>query len=330
MPNFGKLTKDLNGCTLTIGDTLVIDCHLNLHIGNVYGGNVFGTIFTNQLVEESSMQGIHVLGNLHISDGYYVTGNALLTNVTVLDALHCKSIIASATLLTIGGNTRVDGIFTVRDELLTPQIVTDTIVTEVVATNTITAKTGSQVEIIGNVRLIDPDACLYVDCLKSETFPGAQAPLLVGNVVITGPELIVPQVICSGINTNTIDVVNDVAIGGNVAIGGCINVAKSNSPGNNTNIVHTTTSAGHIVYHVVGSGVLPLEQRTITMINPCIVDTSSVVMGMVSGTYNGVGLPIMIRSNVFVSGGSADFTFFNFSGNTMAIGETVPIQYLIV
>ena len=126
MPNFGRLTDDLFCGTLTIGDVMVLDAELNLIVGNITAKNIHATLYTSKIVEETSMAGITVYGNLHIQDGSYLTGNVSLDGVTlqnitigndatIAGELYVNSITSKTNAITTGptliGNVGVTGSF---------------------------------------------------------------------------------------------------------------------------------------------------------------------------------------------------------------------------
>lgn len=373
MPNFGKLTQDLIGGSLTIGDKLVIDSHLNLHIGNVYGGNIKGTLYTSHIVEENSMQGIQVLGNVNIASGYFLTGDLQIADATVTN-LHVTNNatigqtlhVLSVTGLTSGlgpdivGNTNLTGsLFVSGPELTVPHLASDTISVDALMTNTIAAKIGTQIEILGNLRILESDAVIYVDTLKSESAPGITAPVIMGNLTITGPQLFVPHIVTTLLSgpSGSVEVTSNVLVdvphyiaaqhiysdelsaktgGGSIVvtsnveilhgclIDGCLTLGKSSPPTTITNVVQTYTSAGHITYYNQTMFNF-FEEKTMTMENPC-VKASSIVFGQVIN-YTGVGGPIVNKVHIF--DGYVDFSLLNL-GNTMPIADTVVIQYLVL
>ncbi len=325
MPNFGKLDQDLIGGTLTIGDRLVLDGQLNLIVSNIHSGNIFGILFTNQLVENVSTQGIQVYGNLHIADGFYLTGDIIadsttVTQLNVLGMLTTPVIKSSVSGIgpTLLGNTTVSGNLGVVGDIIAPVIHTDSLVSDVVLLNTISPRTGSTIELFGNLHLLGGE--LFVDIITNETNAGI---VLDGNVIIGGSQLMVPSIFTDRVTHIT---ANGIVVDGNVhVLNGCLTLEKSDASANVTNIVTTNRSAGRINYYSQSS-FFPLDEHVIQMHNPCI-SNSSVVMSLV-GTHIGLGTPYVLRTEVH--NGYANIFLTNFSGNTIPTGNTIELQYLIM
>lgn len=380
MPNFGKLTQDLNGGTLSIGDNLVIDTNLNMHIGNIAAGNVFCTLFTSKLVEQTSQSGIHVYGNLHIENGFYLTGDFKITNETFdnLNVNGTLSVSGSASISedltvdqtlkvltlsglttglgpTIKGNTTLmGGLIVTGPDLVVPQLICDTICTEVAILNTVTPKTGQAIEVFGNVHLIDDTGSLYVNSIYGQTQSTITAH---GNLIVTGPNLTVPYLVCpdlspgstgggqiqmygnlvlagsgvhvdaSQLNCNRISPLafdGTITMTGNVDItGNCLTLAKQNGGPSLVNIVYTSKSAGVVTYYT-DTTINPLEFRSITLVNPCI-KSDSIVMVSIGNSASG---SLFILSQIQVSSGQVVITFFNLVG-VINIGDLIPFQYII-
>jgi len=349
MPNFGKLTQDLNGGTLSIGDNLVIDSHLNMHVGNISAGNVFCTLFTSKLVEQTSQNGINVYGNLHIESGFYLTGDFKITNET-FENLNVNGLLAvsgSATItedltvdqnlsvptlsgLTTGtgpiikGNTSVVGGLSVSGpDLLVPQVICDTLCTEVAILNTLTPKTGHTIEVFGNL-VVTGQQLTVPQLVCPDISPGSGQVAIHGNLTIAAPgvQLDVLNVHCNSISPLAVG--GAITLTGNVDItGNCLTLAKQNGGPANDNIVYTSKSAGVVTYYTATT-FNAFDYRTITLINPCIKSDSVVLIAI--GDYTGSSL--LIVSQIQVSTGQVDVTLFNLV-STINVGDLIPLQYLI-
>lgn len=346
MPNFGRLTDDLFCRTLTVGDRMVLDQNLNLIVGNVIAGNLQCALFTSKIVEESSLSGITVYGNLHIQSGSYLTGDIDLTGVMFEDVL-------------AHGNVTIGGFASVATELFVDKITSKTqpvltgpmfygnttvasgksFAADLVETNALASRSGSSIQIYGNL-LIDENLTVSEIIAASVTGKvSGLGPLIIGNTVVYGTitadalgcEGIISahRLICDGIISSTLltdqlsgrsgdqlDIVGNVSL-----LTGTLTTLKSVSGPHVSNTISGNTPSGIAIYSVTANTAPQL--LTLTMQNEWIQGNSLVLATI--GNYEGNALPFIQQTLTTL--GSVVFKFLTL--NEALAGETIPIQYVV-
>lgn len=352
MPNFGRLTDDLFCRTLTIGDRMVLDQNLNLIVGNVFAGNLECVLFTSKIVEQSSMSGVTIYGNLHIQPGFYLTGNIDLTGVMLEDVnasgninigKNCcvsgdvltDKITSKTNPLTLGpslfGASSVQGSLTVSGLITSAQLCSDSILV-----NTLSGKNTDLIELEGDLALTSGNIFVHNITGKLD----GVGPLITGNTTINGNLDVASSIDCNGLFATSINCNGLVAttllcdqfssksgiavdIIGNInMLDGGISMYKSTNGPSVSNILSSDTPSGTLYFEATGN--LSPQLSLLIMNNPFVTANSVVVASI--GNYVGSGLPLMQQTTV--SPGQVDFYFLNL--NTIFTGEYVPINYIIV
>lgn len=267
MPNFGKLTQDLIGGSLRINDVLVIDQQLNVIVGNVLASTLTGPLYTPSLTEQNSMQGISVFGNLTVQPGWFLGGDI------------------STSALTVTGPAIYQQSLTVQGVLNAAMISSDTLMID-----SILARTTQDVNVVGNLVLLDPTSAYSGNLFTSHIRP----------------------------------LISDIIMEGNISmVNGCLTLEKTISSATPSNTFYSSTQSGILTF-TPSPSLPPGTSDTLTLNNPCI-KTNSVVIASVRG-FSGVGSPFVLQTTV--TSGVTVFLIKN-SSAVDTIMTNVNVQYVI-
>lgn len=91
--NFGRITRDLMGCTLYIGAKLVLDKDANLNVANAVVSHltVEDELYVGNIVEEEFQQGITITGDVMLNEGYSLTADEIIANVITTNQFAANS-----------------------------------------------------------------------------------------------------------------------------------------------------------------------------------------------------------------------------------------------
>lgn len=176
--------QEIRGSALRIGDKLVIDKDANVITSNIYCNHVIASITTNSLVEQNSMKGIEVFGNVVIKPGHSLSVDSLMSN---------------------DGRLFIDGTVKITDQLLCDSLSTSKGLIQNLTADALLASNGTDISILGSVVLLESKSvfCGNIATDHVASISGGPISLSSGLTLIEG-SIVVPKSTSEPSHTNVI------------------------------------------------------------------------------------------------------------------------------